>query len=211
MEPNESMHQDANSGKPTKAQVADLKETIVTGMNILKDAAGEKANDRKSVETYQAALDALDAICEQSLDGDMEAFSKLRDVAAKSLQSFGRLDARGQASKQPRTSKRKAHRMRTKKASLPEHPVAPVEMPDEMPRISFSEITAFLDARYAFLTARADYERRRAELVHKLQMHCEPEDQSRTAHYLLTLDHDGDTICICDQSSIPAESIIDRR
>ena len=91
---NESIHENGKPGKPTKAQVADLKETIVTGMNILRDKV--RADIASGQDTLKKAGEidaALDALCERATDGDPEAFSELRSFAEQSLSGVGSLDA----------------------------------------------------------------------------------------------------------------------
>lgn len=98
-----------------------------------------------------------------------------------------------------------------KENELPEHGVRIDNWPKDHPPITESEIASFLTARDYFQIAQANYERRRGELLYKLLFGCELEDQGPAAGYVIKLGDDRDTIHIVDQTSIPTETIIDRR
>lgn len=94
MEPDSIVPQNGKSGKPTKAQVADLKETIVTGMSILRDKIrADIASSQAALKKGEEVDSALNVICERANDGDLEAFSELRSMAEESLRGVGSLDA----------------------------------------------------------------------------------------------------------------------
>lgn len=96
-------------------------------------------------------------------------------------------------------------------SELPENAVRMENWPQNLPEIENREIGAFLTARTFFQVARANYERRRGELLYKLLLGCEMEDRSASASYVVSLESDGNTICILDQGTRPSERIIDRR
>lgn len=213
MESEDRIHDQGKSGKPSNEQVGDLKQTIITGLEILAEMAGQgDESEQRSALAHKELPEAIEAICQRALTGDVEAFSILRSLAKQSLMEAGKLVAGERPAKRRQSRKRKAQAHRSKnKAELPEHPLIPVESPRESPTMSLAEIADFMDARNTFLLARADYERRRASLIYKLHMFCEPEDQSRTADYLLKLEDDGDTLVITNQTGIPAQTVIDCR
>lgn len=221
-EPNDRIHDSSKPEKPSKAEIEELQETIITGVGILNDIASRVVS-AEADGISDAWKEGLNSLCAAALSGDQESLATLRDIGREIVLRVGGLGASSSAGGAGVHKSRRAHRAKrqgSKKAcsppreappALPDHPVAAVDLPEHLPAITPGEIGNFLQARDSFLRARADYERRRADLVYKLRMLCEPEDQRAAANYLLKLDPDGDTLLITDQSSIPAEVVIDRR
>lgn len=218
MESEDRIHQHGESGKSLRAEVAELKEIVSTGMNILRDAAQDEGGG-DPVNVSEEAQDALEAICGCALSGDVKSLQKLRNIASEIVSGAGCIGDSGRArgahakrgKRQRHASPKRRHSKSEKAHKLPERPVRSVDIEFPTPPIPAGEVTEFLNARDLFLRARADYERKRAGLLYKLQMLCNLEDQGSEATFSLTLDSDGDTLVIIDRTSVPGETIIDRR
>jgi hypothetical protein len=88
--------------------------------------------------------------------------------------------------------------IRTKRRpALPDPPYIPQDINFPVPAISQAEITAYMDAKLAFLSVRADYIRRRADLTLKLLQHCLPEPGS----HLIRLEDGGEKLTVLDHCS----------
>lgn len=218
MEPEDRIHDHGKPGKSSRSEVDELREVITTGMHIINDAASPQG-DTDVDGIVGEAMEALGTLCERALSGDQKSLSQLRKIAHRVVLDAGSLgaashagDAQTTSSKSRRgTGRKRRAAARKSEKTLPDHPLASIDLPESLPEISLHEIGEFVQARNTFLLARADYERRRTELIYKLRMLCVPEDRSNTADYLLKLDGDGDTLIVTDQTSIPVETIIDRR
>lgn len=203
------------SGKEKKlSEIETLKETITVGIGILRDKITEEIAIKKEArEKADEALGVLDAIYQKALAGNHEALSCLRALAKDALQRAGQQDNGSPEVRAicPANTGRKGRPARKKTCELPDHAVHMENYPENPPKITEHEIGQFLQARSYFIIARANYERRRAGLVYKLQLCCEPEDQKPTAQYLLKLGDDWDSLEITDHTRIPNEVVIDRR
>lgn len=78
-------------------------------------------------------------------------------------------------------------RRETPKWNFPDYPVTPVDIAG-LPEICSLEITGYLNALYCYNLARADFERRRAELAYKLTLGCDIDPKGKIA---VKLDRDG--------------------
>ena len=86
-----------------------------------------------------------------------------------------------------------------KPGKLPEWPVQMVDLPDRLPKISAKELSECLNALFRYNLARADYERKRAEITLKLLSGCEIEFQG-PGGLSAKLDEEG-RVVIRDSSS----------
>jgi hypothetical protein len=86
---------------------------------------------------------------------------------------------------------------------LPDPPYIPEDLPaGTLPKITQAEIGAYVNARSCFLTTRADFEKKRADLTLKLLQLCLPEPGT----YIARLENDGEKLvvlehCQCCHSS----------
>ncbi len=77
---------------------------------------------------------------------------------------------------------------------LPDPPFIPQDINFPVPKISQTEILGYTNARLCFLTARADYEQKRAALTLKLIQHCLPEPGT----YIARLENDGEKLVVLE-------------
>ena len=77
-------------------------------------------------------------------------------------------------------------KQRKPKPTFPDNPLTRVDIND-LPKITQSEITDYLNAAYHYEIARADYERKRANLAYKLILGARLEDSDMQAQ----VDKDG--------------------
>jgi hypothetical protein len=91
-----------------------------------------------------------------------------------------------------------------KEVSLPDPPVRPVDTPEVLPTISHHEVLAYVNAKFNFQLAQADFEMKRAGLILKLRQGCHSDSEG----FFVTLDDGYDRLVVIDNSSdIP--SIVD--
>ena len=82
-------------------------------------------------------------------------------------------------------------------SKLPDPPLSHHDLPDRPAVISQAELTAVANAAFTFRIARADYEKKRGEVILKLLLLANPEDGSLMAE----LDPAGNLI-LSDRSSV---------
>jgi hypothetical protein len=86
---------------------------------------------------------------------------------------------------------------------LPDPPLEQKDLPEVRPSISQNSLAAYLSAKQRFQVARADYEKKRANLaIHLLQLcDCEP------GAIQASLENGGNRLVVIDRSSDPPEII----
>lgn len=77
------------------------------------------------------------------------------------------------------------------KPQLPEIPLLAVDL-GELPLISHHEMVRYADALYRLQMAKADFERKRGELLYKLVLGCESDRKSPLSVHL---DAEGKIVC----------------
>lgn len=210
MESKGSLPEPNGQNKFSSERVAELYNTCITGLGILRDAAHNKGSPEERLdEVIESATEDLDEIACKARSGNAEAFSQLKVLAGRFLKAAGGQDA-DPRSGQP-SSERSDPAQPASEGELPEHVARIENYPENPPKITAREVTEFINSRDIFLVARSNYQRRRAQLVYELQCLCKLEEQGQEAQYILRLDDDGDTIRIVDQSGVEPETIIDRR
>lgn len=217
MESGDRIHQRDEPEKSLQSRVAELKETITPGLDILRERAGSKGGE--PVNVSRQAREAFEIVCANALSGNLKALEQLQSIASKLVSKAGSLDEfiaasnphAARSGQRPRISGKRRRSSRKLENAVPERPAVPVDIEFPVEPIRGSEVVEFLNARDMFLRTRADYERKRAGLLYKLQMLCSLEDLGSDPIYTLRLSSDGDTIIIKDFSGTPSEVVIDRR
>ena len=84
-----------------------------------------------------------------------------------------------------------------KEGELPDPPVRSLDLPEVLPTISHHEVLAYVNAKFNFQLAQADFEMKRAGLILKLRQGC----HANVEGFFVTLDDGADRLVVIDESS----------